>query len=106
MGNFVVHGEIYLERASIFKQTLARQKSFVLSLGGEVQFLVLSNHELLKILVRLFLSWSVSTLVEDENQLEDRPLLKGKSLIKLYQYIAPHLFEREFYYNQCDFDFC
>lgn len=104
---FAEHGEIYFRKLEndVFKQILSKDRSFVLSLGGGT-ICYSNNHELLKdpSIISIYLKANVSTLVERlENQLEDRPLLKGMSKDELYQYIAPHLFERSFYYNQCDF---
>lgn len=107
---FAEHGEVHFRKLEnqILKQILSKDRTFVLSLGGGT-ICYYNSHELLKNpdITSIYLKASISTLVDRlENDLEDRPLLKGKSKDELYQYIAPHLFERSFYYNQCDFTVC
>ncbi|WP_309609855.1 shikimate kinase [Flavobacterium sp.] len=104
---FAEHGEIYFRKLEheIFKQTLLKEKSFVLSLGGGTVCYA-NNHEFLKApnVTSIYLKASIATLVVRlENQLEERPLLKTLSGEELYQYVASHLFERSYYYNQCKF---
>lgn len=104
---FAQEGEIYFRKLEhqIFAATLLEEKSFVLSLGGGTVCYA-NNHELLKnpTITSIYLKGSIATLVSRlENEVEQRPLLHSFSKEELYNYVAQHLFERSFYYNQCDF---
>ena len=104
---FKTHGEVYFRNLEhqVFKQTLLQNNAFVLSLGGGTTCYA-NNHELLKnpTITSIYLKASIATLVKRlENELHERPLLKAVAADGLYQYIAPHVFERSFFYNQCNF---
>ena len=104
---FAEDGEIYFRKIEneVFKKTLLLEKSFVLSLGGGTVCYA-NSHELLKNseITSIYLKASISTLVSRlESEKDQRPLLQNFSNEELYNYIAPHLFERSFYYNQCQF---
>ncbi len=104
---FEEHGEIFFRKLEnqIFAETLLEQNSFVLSLGGGTVCYA-NNHELLKSpsVISIYLKASIGTLVSRlEQEVNQRPLLQSLSSDGLYDYIAPHLFERSFYYNQCQF---
>lgn len=104
---FEEDGEIYFRKMEhqIFEETILKEKSFVLSLGGGT-ICYSNNHELLKnsSVTSIYLKANITTLIERlKNELDERPLLKRLSPDELQEYVAKHVFERSYYYNQCDF---
>ena len=102
---FAEEGEIYFRKIEhqILADTIIKNKSFILSLGGGTPCYA-NNHLLLnqENVTSIYLKASISTLV-DRLKLNriNRPLIKDLSENELSEYIAKHLFERSFYYNQC-----
>ena len=102
---FAEEGEIYFRKIEhqILANTIIKNKSFILSLGGGTPCYA-NNHLLLnqENVTSIYLKASISTLV-DRLKLNriNRPLIKDLSENELSEYIAKHLFERSFYYNQC-----
>lgn len=79
------------------------EESFILSLGGGTPCYA-NNHLLLQApnVTSIYLKASISTLTERLTlNKAARPLLKDLSDSALTEYIAKHLFDRSFYYNQC-----
>jgi len=77
---------------------------FILSLGGGTPCYA-NNHELLSGpgVRSFYLKATPQTLAERlENEPGGRPLLNGKSGQELLDFIAPHLFERSFFYMKAD----
>ncbi len=76
----------------------------IISLGGGTpcyydNIEVINQHT-----VSIYLKASVSTLAERlAKQKEKRPLLAKKPTEELHEFIAKHLFERSYYYHQCQF---
>jgi shikimate kinase len=101
---FSGQGEIFFRKIEhdVLLQTINLSESFVLSLGGGTPCYA-NNLDLLKKegVTTIYLKASIDTLT---NRLEanrsKRPLLKDLSLEEFKEYIAKHLFERSFYYNQ------
>lgn len=102
---FAEEGEIYFRKIEhqILANTIIKNESFILSLGGGTPCYA-NNHLLLnqENVTSIYLKASISTLV-DRLKLNriNRPLIKDLSQNELSEYIAKHLFERSFYYNQC-----
>lgn len=102
---FSEKGEIYfrkIEHELLVKQ-LDKKESFVLSLGGGTpcyanNHLFLQNEEVISV----YLKASVATLVERLSiNKTKRPLVKDLETEEMQEFIAKHLFDRSFYYNQC-----
>jgi shikimate kinase len=104
---FKQKGEVYfrkLER-TIFIKLLESPKTMIIALGGGTPCYA-NNHELLNgdNVCSIYLKASVDTLV---NRLfsnrSKRPILADKSHDELKEFVAKHLFERSFYYNQAQY---
>lgn len=104
---FETNGEIYFRKKEhqTFKHLLETENSFVLSLGGGTPCYA-NNHELLRNdnVISIYLSASIKTLY-DRLILEKfkRPIIANKNQDELEEFIAKHLFDRNFYYNQCKY---
>jgi shikimate kinase len=102
---FSEKGEVYFRKIEqqAFVQKIEEQASFILSLGGGTPCYA-NNHELLQRedVISIYLKASIATLQSRlEHNRSGRPLLKDLSETELTEYIAKHLFDRAFYYNQC-----
>lgn len=101
---FESKGEIYFRKLEhqIFKQLMTSEESFVLSLGGGTPCYG-NNDQFLNgdAIFSFYLKVPIETLA---NRLFDekasRPLIADKGKHELIDYIAPHLFERSFYYHK------
>jgi shikimate kinase len=101
---FQEKGEVYFRKIEheAFLEKMNSEESFILSLGGGTPCYA-NNHELLKWdnVVSIYLKASVATL---KNRLkfnrDKRPLIKDLNDEEFTEYIAKHLFDRSFYYNQ------
>lgn len=105
---FTSSGEIYFRRreAEILQQALERETDFVLSVGGGTPCYG-KNLQILKQtpnVKTVYLKTSLQELTKRlQAERESRPLIKHlKSLEELEDFIRKHLFERSFYYNQCE----
>lgn len=105
---FSEKGEIYFRKKEHFYllELLNRPGQKVISLGGGTPCYH-NNISLLKMkgVVSFYLKTSIETLVNRlKPEIEKRPILKRFSTSEeLAEFIAKHLFERHFYYNQADF---
>jgi shikimate kinase len=104
---FQSKGEIFFRKLEheTLKEILAAQNAFILSLGGGTPCYA-NNHELLKAagLDWIYLKASPQTLIGRlSSGSENRPLLAGKTAEELESFIAQHLFERSFFYNQAKY---
>lgn len=104
---FESKGEIYFRKKEhlILKELIASQDEFILSLGGGTPCYA-NNHELLQMpgVVSFYLKASPKVLFERlKNQIQSRPLLSNKTDEEIKEYIAPHLFERSYFYQQATF---
>lgn len=104
---FENHGEIYfrkLEHTS-FVELLNGSEPLIIGLGGGTPCYA-NNHELLKgdHVVSIYLKASVETLFDRlTSNKSKRPLIAEKSEEELKEFIAKHLFDRSFYYNQAQY---
>ena len=101
---FESKGEIYFRKLehTILKQLMASNESFVLSLGGGTPCYA-NNHELLKgdSIVSFYLKVAIETLANRlRNEKDARPILANQDAQGLKDFIAQHLFERSYYYQQ------
>jgi shikimate kinase len=104
---FKQKGEIHFRKLEhdFFKTLMTSNESFILSLGGGTPCYA-NNHELLngEGIVSIYLKASIDTLynriLNNENE---RPLVVGKPKEEMREFIAKHLFDRSFYYNQSTF---
>lgn len=104
---FVDHGELFFRRKEheVLLQQLQKPESFVLSLGGGTPCYS-NNHLLLQQVdvVAIYLKASIATLVERLSiHKTSRPLLQNLSNEEMEEFIAKHLFDRSYYYNQCNY---
>lgn len=104
---FEQHGEIYFRKLEheIFVELLNAPKNLIISLGGGTPCYS-NNHELLKGdgILSIYLKASVETLFERlVSNKNKRPLIANKSEEEMKEFIAKHLFDRSFYYNQAQY---
>jgi shikimate kinase len=103
---FASQGEIQFRRLEhdMLEQVLNDSQDIVLSLGGGTPCYA-NNHILLKgeNIIWIYLKASPETLYKRlaaDN--EKRPVLNGKAPEEMKEFIAKHLFDRSYYYNQAD----
>ena len=104
---FKKYGEIYFRKLEheVFIDLLNNSKQLIIGLGGGTPCYA-NNHELLKgaNLVSIYLKASIDTLFHRLNHNKSkRPLLADKSEGEMKEFIAKHLFDRSFYYNQAEY---
>lgn len=101
---FEKHGEIYFRKLEheIFVELLQSSENNIIGLGGGTPCYA-NNHELLKgeNVASIYLKASIDTLY---NRLvynkSKRPLIANMNEEEMKEFIAKHLFDRSFYYNQ------
>ena len=101
---FSEKGEIYFRKLEheIFHETVEKPQSLVLSVGGGTPCYA-NNHLLLTAnnVVSVYLKASIDELF---NRLADekyhRPLISNAQPEEMKEFIAKHLFERSYFYNQ------
>lgn len=104
---FEKRGEIYFRKIEhqIFADLMLNPDKMILSLGGGTPCYA-NNHLLLngEGVISFYLKASIDTLYERlKNELEQRPLLAGKSEEEIREFIAKHLFDRSYFYNQATY---
>ncbi|MBP9793539.1 MAG: shikimate kinase [Flavobacterium sp.] len=104
---FSEKGEIYFRKIEheLFVKQIHKEESFVLSLGGGTPCYA-NNHLILQHedVISIYFKASVSTLVGRLSiNKKKRPLIKDLAENELQEFIAKHLFDRSFYYNQCKY---
>lgn len=95
-------GELYFRKIEhqILTDLLQTEHEFVLSLGGGTPCYY-ENYKLLSQVESFFLKATVPTLVERLlPERHERPLLANLADSELEEFIAKHLFDRNFYYMQ------
>ena len=104
---FKQKGEIYFRKieSQIFKKTITQEGCFILSLGGGTpcyaeNHLLLNSENVISIYLKASIDTLYNRLLIDKKQ---RPLVADKSEDELKEFIAKHLFERSFFYNQTTF---
>jgi shikimate kinase len=104
---FDTHGEIYFRKLEhqVFVELVNSPQKLIIGLGGGTPCYA-NNHELLNGdgVVSIYLKASIQTLF---NRLSvnksKRPLIADKNELEMKEFIATHLFERSFYYNQAQY---
>ena len=101
---FKVEGEIYFRKieSSYLGEILNSKDSFILSLGGGTpcysnNMEVILNSEASSIYVKVDIKTLASRLTTEKNK---RPLVADLEDDKLIEFVAKHLFERRFFYEQ------
>lgn len=101
---FKVKGEIYFRRIeSLYLSEILNSKdSFILSLGGGTpcysnNMELILNSEASSIYIKAGIKTLVSRLTAEKNR---RPLVAELEDDKLVEFVAKHLFERRFFYEQ------
>ncbi|MFV5686418.1 shikimate kinase [Flavobacterium sp. GB2R13] len=101
---FEKYGEIYFRKLEheVFVELLNSPDNLIIGLGGGTPCYA-NNHELLKSdnVTSVYLKASIETLFNRLNHNKSkRPLIADKSEDEMKEFIAKHLFDRSFYYNQ------
>lgn len=104
---FADKGEIHFRKLEheCFVELLNFTEPIIIGLGGGTPCYA-NNHELLKRddVLSIYLKASIDTLV---NRLSlnksNRPLIANKNDEEMKEFIATHLFERSYYYNQAQY---
>ena len=101
---FEQKGELYFRKLEreIFIELVHSAETQIIGLGGGTPCYA-NNHELLKgeDVFSIYLKASVETLTNRlVSNKSKRPLISNKSEDEIKEFIAKHLFERSFYYNQ------
>lgn len=101
---FEQKGEVFFRKLEnqIFKEFISSEKDTILSLGGGTPCYA-NNHELLNGggVISFYLKASIETLYERLLSFRDnRPLIAEQEKEEMKEYIAKHLFDRSYYYNQ------
>jgi shikimate kinase len=104
---FEKHGEIYFRKLEheVFIELLNSPEQLIIGLGGGTPCYA-NNHELLKAdnVVSIYLKASIETLFKRLSANKSkRPLIANKNDEEMKEFIAMHLFERSFYYNQAQY---
>lgn len=104
---FEKHGEIYFRKLEheVFIELLNSPEQLIIGLGGGTPCYA-NNHELLKAdnVVSIYLKASIETLFNRlSSNKSKRPLIANKNDEEMKEFIAMHLFERSFYYNQAQY---
>ena len=101
---FKVEGEIYFRKieSSYLGEILNSKDSFILSLGGGTpcysnNMELILNSEASSIYIKAGIKTLVSRLTAEKNK---RPLVAELEDDKLLEFVAKHLFERRFFYEQ------
>jgi shikimate kinase len=101
---FETKGEVFFRKLEheIFKELIASDEKLIISLGGGTPCYA-NNHQMLNGdgIASFYLKGSIETLYERLVSIkENRPLIADQSEDDMKEYIAKHLFDRSFYYNQ------
>lgn len=103
---FKTKGEIHFRKLEhlAFKKELDSTETFVLGLGGGTPCYA-NNHELLNGngIISIYLKASIKTIIDRLEAANDRPLLSGMHREEKQEFIAKHLFDRSYYYNQAKY---
>ena len=102
---FKEKGEIYFRKQEhvYLKELLDKKEDFVLSLGGGTPCYAGNMNVLLSYddVTSIYLKTSIQTIMERlVNEKSQRPLVARLNEDELAEFIAKHLFERSYYYNQ------
>lgn len=101
---FEKRGEVHFRKLEheAFVTLLEQEQTIILGLGGGTPCYA-NNHELLQRpdVISIYLKASVATLFERLSRNKSkRPLIANLNDAELNEFIAKHLFDRSYYYNQ------
>lgn len=101
---FETQGEVYFRKLEheVFVELLNSPDNMIIGLGGGTPCYA-NNHELLQRedVISIYLKASIETLFDRlVTNKSKRPLIADKSEEEMKEFIAKHLFDRNFYYNQ------
>ncbi|WP_026713224.1 shikimate kinase [Flavobacterium daejeonense] len=104
---FAEKGEIHFRKLEheCFVELLNLTEPVIIGLGGGTPCYA-NNHELLKRedVLSVYLKASINTLVSRLSlNKSNRPLIANKNDAEMKEFIATHLFERSYYYNQAQY---
>ncbi len=104
---FESFGEVYFRKLEhdVFVELLAAPENQIIGLGGGTPCYA-NNHELLKGkgITSIYLKASVETLFNRlAHNKSKRPIVANKTEAELQEFIAKHLFDRSYYYNQAEY---
>ena len=104
---FKQKGEIFFRKIEheIFKEFLTKEETFVLSLGGGTpcyanNHLLLSGENVSSVYLNASIGTLCARLIEER---QNRPLIANLDDDEFKEYIAKHLFDRSYFYNQANF---
>ncbi|SFI08604.1 shikimate kinase [Halpernia frigidisoli] len=103
---FADQGEIFFRKQEkeILEEILEQKEAIILSLGGGTPAYYNNIDLINQKSISVFLRTNISTLVERLiSEKSTRPIIANIPEDELPEYIAKHLFERNFYYNQSKF---
>lgn len=101
---FKEKGEIYFRKIehTLFKELVQNSKNTIISTGGGTPCYA-NSHLLLQgeNVISIYLKGSIETIYQRlRAEKQQRPLVANQSEGELKEFIAKHLFERSFFYNQ------
>ncbi|MDI1316150.1 shikimate kinase [Flavobacterium sp.] len=104
---FKQKGEVYFRKVEheLFKECLKSTTDTIISTGGGTPCYA-NNHLLLKgeNTISVYLKASIETVFERlKSEKQHRPLVENQSEAELKEFIAKHLFERSYFYNQATY---
>lgn len=104
---FQQKGEVYFRKLEhqFLQKMLQNEQNLILSLGGGTPCFS-NNLDLLKKegITTIYLKTSIEKLYDRlRNQKTNRPLIANMSEAEMKEFIAKHLFERSYYYNQAKY---
>lgn len=104
---FEQHGEVYFRKLEheIFVELLQYPENNIIGLGGGTPCYA-NNHELLQKedVTSIYLKASIETLFNRlVNNKSKRPLIANMNEEEMREFIAKHLFDRSFYYNNAKY---
>lgn len=104
---FEQKGEVYFRKVEhkIFKERVGDDKPLIISTGGGTPCYA-GNHLLMNAenVVSIYLKASIDVIFDRlKSEKEQRPLVANQTEEGLKEFIAKHLFERSYFYNQATF---
>ena len=104
---FKLKGEVYFRKVEhqIFKEIILNDESLIISTGGGTPCYA-DNHLFLNAenITSIYLKASLSVILERlKSEKKSRPLIANQSEEELKEFVAKHLFERSYFYNQATF---
>lgn len=104
---FEEKGELYFRKLEnqLFKEVIESKQPLIISTGGGTPC-YFNNHELLTGggRVSIYLKASIETLLNRlRNEYKSRPIIANLEMEEAKEFIAKHLFERSYFYNQATY---